>query len=149
MSDDKGGRPLFTPTREQRQMVQVLHAHGISQSTIAKNIGADGIDPRTLRRAFRAELHGAKEQVKAAMIAGLIKAGLGGNVAAIRYWLLCWGGPEWKPPQGHDNDAPNQAAGNTTIIIKGGLPPVVYTDQPDEDEAPAAAANGKGNGTSH
>lgn len=119
-------------------MVQVLHAHGISHTTIARNIRSTeyphGIHQRTLTKAFKEELGNAREQVKAGLIASLIKSGLAGNVSAIKYWLGLFGGPEWRMTH-LDPDAPNaNANGNTTIIIRGGLPPVVISSDADEDE---------------
>ncbi len=98
MSDDArtgAGRPPFAPRPEQRQMVQVLRANGVPLDTIARNIG---ITKPTLRKYFRDELSHGFEQVKAAMGAALVKAGLGGNVGAQRYWLATQGGENWRPP---------------------------------------------------
>jgi hypothetical protein len=87
------GRPPFEPTDSQRQIVQVLRSNGIPQRTIAANIGCD---VQTLRKHFRVELADGHDQVKAAMGAALVRAGLAGNVGALRYWLSTHGGPEWR-----------------------------------------------------
>jgi hypothetical protein len=160
MSDEpprrRRGRPVgtgFVPNRETRWLVQVLHAHGIPHKTIAANIDtdndgiADGVSVKTLRKVFRKELDGAVLQLKAAMIAAVVKNALGGNFGAQKYWLSLYGGPEWKLTQGIDGEMPNTGA--TTIIIEGGLPPMAYrsaeADADDENETPAPT-NGKGNG---
>jgi len=87
------GRPPFEPTDSQRQIVQILRSNGISQRTIAANIGCD---VQTLRKHFRVELADGHVQVVAAMGAALVRAGLAGNVNAIKYWLSTHGGPEWR-----------------------------------------------------
>lgn len=140
------GRPPYEPNREQRSMVQVLSAHGVAQRIIAKSLG---IDTGTLRRAFKEELRHGFDYVKAAMGAAVVKAGLGGNVTAQRYWLSCWGGPEWRVPAGADPNAPAPDAhsGNTTIIIKGGLPPVVYHEEEDPETAMVNLVKANGHGT--
>src|ERR1700733_1966768 len=153
MPDDPArgrGRPAFVPNHATRQLVQVLHAHGIPHKIIALNIDtnddgiADGIDQKTLRKVFRKELSTAVLQLKSAMIAAVVKNALGGNFGAQKYWLSLDGGPEWKLAQGMDGEMPNSGA--TTIIIEGGLPPMGrHGADEDEDETPAPT-NGKGNG---
>lgn len=145
------------PTKEQRWLVQVLHAHGIPLAAIARNVRDDGqhIDVKTLKKAFKAELATAFVQVKAAMIAALVRTGMQGNVTAQRYWLLTQGGPEWRVPWGNDRDgaAPIIAGAGesgTTIIIKGGLPPIDY-DAPviEHEDVPRATNGAGGNGRDH
>jgi hypothetical protein len=78
------GRPAFVPTPEQRRMVQVLAAHGIGQRLLAKTVG---INVKTLAKVFRGELTDGLESVKASMILTVIRAGLGGDWHAAKYWL--------------------------------------------------------------
>jgi hypothetical protein len=142
------GRPQFEPTREQRWLVLVLRAHGISHDTIARNLTPDGgISVPTLKRAFKQELAGGYEHVKASMIAALVRAGAQGNVGAIKYWLATHGGQEWRMPH-NDSDAPtvNVNGGSATIIVKGGLPDTLF---PDEEETEGDRVNGTGNGADH
>jgi hypothetical protein len=151
----RGGRPPFVPNQATRQMVQVLHAHGIPHKIIAMNIDTDGdgiangIDQKTLRKVFRKELDTAALQLKSAMIAAMVKNALGGNFGAQRHWLALFGGPEWKLTQGIDGEAPG--AGSTTIVIEGGLPPAIYQNgervNAEPDDEPPAKANGKANGS--
>jgi hypothetical protein len=148
--------PAFVPTTEQRWLVQVLHAHGIPLAAIARNVKDDGqrIDVKTLKKAFKEELSTAKLQVKAAIIAALVRSATQGNVTAQRYWLLTQGGPEWKNPwNDRDGEAPITAGAGetgTTIIIKGGLPPIDYNAPilEHEDIVPRST-NGSGNGRDH
>lgn len=157
------GRKPFVPTREQRWVVQVLHAHGFSHRFIARKIGIDengkptAIGERTLRKAFKDDLADAHLQVKAAMVATLVRTGLNGNVSAMKYWLACFGGPEWRIPAGADGELPaSQGIGQTTIVIRGGLPPVIHqgradmVEEDDDGDPPPRKTNGHGmNGSDH
>ena len=59
-----------------------------------------GISLTTLKRHFRVELTRGRDEVVAAIGGGLVRAALGGNVHAMRYWLMCRGGPAWRPVTG-------------------------------------------------
>lgn len=167
MPDRPGpGRPAFVPTNKQRRLVQVLHAHGIGFRTIARNLDTEdrepprGISVQTLRKHFKTELRDAHEQIKSAMVAALVRAGTGGNVNAIKYWLLCWGGPEWRM-QAKDGDSAfdNPSSAETVIVVRGGIPSI-HSNVPPEMLAPRFGEydpiddnpfdgdriNGKGNG---
>src|SRR5262252_8790588 len=90
------GQPQFEPTRAQRQLVQLLWAHGFSQEKIAARIfhqrdldrdgiareGAKPISLDTLRKHFRAELDQAKDNLKSAMIANIVRAANNGQWGA-------------------------------------------------------------------
>jgi hypothetical protein len=93
------GRPPFEPTDNQRQLVQVLVSNGISHASIAEQIG---VSEPTLRRAFKRELVNGHERIKAAMGAAIVRAGLGGNMFAAKYWLSTHGGPDWKVVEGRE-----------------------------------------------
>jgi len=141
---NKGGRPRYQPKPQDRQLVHALHAHGFSLRFIAKKVG---IDVTTLRKAFREDLRQAHEEIKAAMVASLLRSANGGAWGAAKYWLMCFGGPEWKPPrEAEDVLPPGANAGNTTIVIRGGLPPQVYTDAGPDIEGVPPKMNGRGNG---
>lgn len=123
-------------------MIQVLQAHGVPQRIMAQNIsrgpGQQGIDVKTLRKVFKRELADGFEQVKAAIGSAVVKSALGGSVAAQKYWLYCFGGPEWKPTQSPDLPPGASGAGGTTIIIRGGMSAAVLDakPEPDDDEEP-------------
>jgi hypothetical protein len=51
------GHPDFVPTHDQRQLVQMASAIGLTQLAIAEELGIDG---KTLRKHFRRELDGGK-----------------------------------------------------------------------------------------
>lgn len=143
----------FEPTPDERFMVHTLTSHGISHSVICSMIRRreGGITEKTLRKHFRAQLDGGREVVKATLIVSLIRAGNSGNVAAIKYWLALFGGPEFKLQSGDADIPAGVAAGTTTIVIHGGLPTITHTmDEDDEDDAAPVnghGTNGHSNGT--
>jgi hypothetical protein len=91
------GQPPFEPTPAQRQTVQVLRANGDALPIICRNIG---VTEKTLRKHFTEELAGGHAQVVASMGAAVVRAGLNGNVFAMKYWLCTHGGPEWRVVEG-------------------------------------------------
>lgn len=155
----KGGRPLFEPSKDQRNLVTILHAHGFSIEFMRRKVQHTGerMSVATFKRAFRNELRDAHSEVKANMIGAVVRAGLKGNVGAQRYWLQTQGGPEWRVSWSGDPDAPPPSGitQGTTIIVQGGLAPVVYQDDPagQADASPlngSGKPNGKGtNGSGH
>jgi hypothetical protein len=98
------GQPPHRPTDKQRQTVEVLKANGNPHKVIARVIG---IDEKTLIKHYRKELDDGFAQVKAMMGAAVVKAGLRGNIAALRYWLMCRGGPEWRHRDTEDGTVQN------------------------------------------
>jgi len=146
----------FEPTPEERFLVQTLSSHGISHGVIANVVrrSSGGITVKTLYKYFREDLNGGRETVKATLIAALIRAGISGNVNAIKYWMCLFGGPEWKvQPVSDDPSLPlgSSQPGTTTIVIHGGLPATVY-HQPqigaDEEEEEQSNGHDRGNGAS-
>ena len=153
------GRPPYEPTEDERFLVSVLHTHGISHQVIAGyvNRNGGGIHPKTLRKVFRQELKQARERVKSAMIAAIVRAGVQGNVTAAKYWLSLFGGDEFRPAR-FDDDLPASPidpgtgidqSGGMTIKIIGGLPvvPVQTIDETGEEVDETPPPSGKGNGT--
>lgn len=68
-------------------------AEFVSPGAIARTVG---IDMKTLNKHFRTELAEGKATVVAAIGASVVKAALAGNLFAARYWLSCFGGPQWR-----------------------------------------------------
>ncbi len=124
MSDvaiDLGGRPPFEPSPEQRQMVQILRANGISVEAIARSIG---VSTPTLRKYFKIELLHGYEHVKGAMGHTLVKEGLKGNVSAICFWLARQGGEEWRLKEKHEFGFTASAGGQANVVPLLVLQPV-------------------------
>jgi hypothetical protein len=122
------GQPKHQPTDKTRQMVQVLKANGNTHKVIAMVMG---IDEKTMMKHYRSELDNGFDQVKSMVGAALVKASLGGNIGAIRYWLACRGGPEWKQ-RASDEDGGN-TTGGATIVIRGGIASVHH--EPSDESA--------------
>jgi len=74
---NRGGRPPYRPTDEERKVVQIAAAIGIPHEEIAKHLnGGEGIAPKTLRKHFRDELdHGMFK----------LQARMGANLAALAF----------------------------------------------------------------
>jgi hypothetical protein len=88
------GRPTFEPTDTQRTRVSELAACGVRQEIIAKRVG---IDPKTLRKAFRKELREGKADACAIVAESLFRKATGdgkGAVTAAIFWLKTQAG--WK-----------------------------------------------------
>ena len=130
-------RPKFTPTAEQRDLVEQLAAFGIPQEDIVQFVKKkDGtpVTEKTLRQYFRAELDsgGVKANVKVAK--GLFKNATtptdthpGGNPTSQIFWLKTRG--RWK-------EAPQQVE----VTGKDGAPVEQRTTVVDEKQIKAAVA---------
>ncbi len=92
-SINRGGRPPFMPTRDQRNLVKTLVSNGNGERVIAE---LPGVDRKTLRKHFREELRTGREHVLAMVGAAVVESAISGNVLAQKYWLATHGGPEWK-----------------------------------------------------
>lgn len=128
---NKGGRPRFQPTRQQRRLVQIMAANGTSQEIMANNIlwsedNPRPIDLKTLRKAFRAELDYGYAQTVAHMGVAIVNQGLNGNIAAARYWMQTHGGDEWRVTEnirhGLTSDTPAQGLVAPVLVIQPVLP---------------------------
>lgn len=89
----KRGRPRFSPTDRQRQLVEHLAAVGIRQEQIARLLEnphtGRGIDPTTLRIHFREELDGGAVKASFAVLSNLYQMATGrgpGAVSAAIFW---------------------------------------------------------------
>lgn len=109
-------RALFEPSLDQRQTVRVMVACGIPQPSICAAIvnpesGAP-IDPKTLRRAFRAEIKDAKATANGLVAQSLFSKATGNgtqSVTAAIFWLKTQAG--WREAEGPDvSDDPPPAA---------------------------------------
>ncbi len=80
------GRKAFTPSEEQRHLVQLMSSYGIRQTDIATEVGLRS--PKTLRKHFREDLDrgriGADIRVRKTLY-GMATSGK--HLAATRHWL--------------------------------------------------------------
>jgi hypothetical protein len=82
----KIGRPPFQPTDEQRKIVSMCAAVGITQEDIARIIVTGGIDADTLAKHFREELDVAATKANAQVGGMLYNKALSGDVTAGIWW---------------------------------------------------------------
>jgi hypothetical protein len=122
----------FNPTDDQRDLERVLAAQPNSQKLIALVIGCD---VKTLRKAFRAELHHGRELVDAMVGAAVVRSALQGNVAAQKFYLLTHRVPGWQIP--HSGDPSADAAIAAALAANGDdadLKPRIYIPETDREE---------------
>ena len=85
--------PLFEPTDEQRKFVRTLVAYGIPQDAIARLVidsRGSGIDSKTLRKHFRAEMDEAVVEANSKVAETLYRMAVSGDCpAATFFWLKC------------------------------------------------------------
>jgi hypothetical protein len=141
-------RKAFAPTDAQRYLVKVLTTTGTPIGIIAKYVTEDGgIDEKTLRKHFAAEIATGREWVIAGLGLSVIRAGLAGDWRAALAYLARFGPPGWKLTQSDSDASVTAGAGVTHIIIEGGLPRVNHFEDEDgdpvgEDDAePAQSVN--------
>lgn len=82
---NKGGRPAFVPTDDERKMVSQMVAVGIPQDEIAMCV-RDGIDVKTLRKAFGHEIATAKTRANARVAGSLFNRAINGSDTAAIWW---------------------------------------------------------------
>lgn len=102
------GRKPFTPTKEQRSMVQAMTGYGVPQEDICLVIlnptTGKPIDSKTLRRCFRTELDTGTVIANSKVAESLYNKALGvgqGAVTAAIFWLKTRAG--WKEVQVHEH----------------------------------------------
>jgi hypothetical protein len=89
---------------------------GVAHETIARVLK---ISVPTLKKYFGQELENGFEEIKARMGVALVRAGLSGNVAAMKFWLVTRGGPEWRIPK----DDPAMLGGDAEEVVHFYMPP--------------------------
>lgn len=92
----------FEPTAENRRLVRGMAAVSVPQEDIATLLE---IDPKTLRRHFRAELDRGSIEATAKVAQSLFQmATQGKNVAAAIFWMKARAGWREKPVETGDNE---------------------------------------------
>ncbi len=98
MSEKRGrGQPQYEPTQADRNTVKSMMATGFTQPQIARCIGTDGIDEKTLRLHFRDELDTSRDKANAAIANVAYQRAIAGEAWAVCFWLKCRAG--WKETQ--------------------------------------------------
>lgn len=107
------------PTDDTRKTVRILKSCANSHKTIALILG---IDEKTLMKRYREELDYGLEHTRGMVSAAVVRQALQGNINAAKFYLACFGGPEWK------QQAQEAAGGQTTIVVHGGIASVKHED---------------------
>jgi hypothetical protein len=84
------GRPKFSPTRSQRDLVMTITAAGLTKQQVADALG---VSPRTVLEKFRRELQTGRAVRIAENLALLRKAALKHNVSAMRALATLYAAP--------------------------------------------------------
>lgn len=115
-----------------------MAAYGVAQDDIATVLD---IDPKTLTKYYRKELDTAAAEANTKVAGALFSSALGDpdkgippNVTAQIFWLKTRA--RWKEAKDPGDANP---AGTTTIIVRGGLPPLIESE-PQALPAPAPQA---------
>lgn len=94
-------RPAHQPDPTQRRQVEALAGYGIPEPEIA---GLIGVDPKTLRKHYRAELDHGHTKANARVAENLFKKATGDGreaVIAAIFWLKARAG--WREVQRHEH----------------------------------------------
>ena len=87
--------PAFEPIDEQRRLVRAMAGFGVPQDDIATQLD---IDPKTLRKYFRAELDRGMVEANVKVAQSLFQMATSGkNVAAAIFWMKARAG--WREKQ--------------------------------------------------
>ena len=103
----KAGRPPYQPTKEGRQMVEVLRANAVDVGDIARQLG---IDRKTLYNYFSEELANGKATIISRIGAQVIKRAMAGDNTMIMFYLKNHGGDAWKDKARLEHTGPNGTA---------------------------------------
>ena len=98
-------KPSHEPTDAQRQLVQLHTTVGTTQAVIADILG---IDLKTLRKHYRAELDQAKSKANATIGGALFNKAKGGDTAAMIFWMKTQAG--WRERQEIEHSGPDGGA---------------------------------------
>src|SRR6266699_6373090 len=95
----------FKPNEADKITVRVMAAAGFPHEAIARCLGEDGIDPKTLRKHFEHELATASARANAAVANKLYQMAIAGDPpAATMFWLKCRA--NWREVQAIDHSGP-------------------------------------------
>lgn len=100
MTEEKpvSGMPPHEPTRATRDLVKLHTMVGTTQEAIASIIG---IDPKTLRKYYRAELDQSKAKANATIGGALFNKAKSGDTTAMIFWMKTQAG--WRETQQIDH----------------------------------------------
>ena len=108
----RNGRPPYKPNDRDRQTVSVMVAAGIQQENIARCIGENGVDLKTLKKYYKEELETSADKANAKVAQSLFQQATNGNTSAAIWWSKSRKG--WKETVKNENEN----SGDLTINIK-------------------------------
>lgn len=111
---NKGGRPPFKPTDDERKQVSQMCAVGIPHEQIAMVVRG-GIDADTLKKHFKTELREAKIRANAKIGGTLFNKAINGDTAAAIFWAKTQMG--WKETSKHELTGEDGAPLKVTQVI--------------------------------
>jgi len=121
-------KPPHAPTDAQRQLVQLHATVGTTQDVIADILG---IDKKTLRKHYRAELDQAKSKANATIGGALFNKAKAGDTTAMIFWMKTRAG--WREKQDVNH-----------VSEDGSMSPKAHRELSDDELAKiVAAAHGK------
>ena len=93
----RGGQNKFKPSDADRNTVKSMAAAGFKHESIARCLGAHGIDLKTMYKYFRDELDTSADMANAVIANVAYSAAARGEAWAVCFWLKCRG--RWKETQ--------------------------------------------------
>jgi len=104
-------KPPHAPTDAQRQLVQLHATVGTTQDVIADILG---IDKKTLRKHYRAELDQAKSKANATIGGALFNKAKAGDTTAMIFWMKTRAG--WREKQDVNHVSEDGSMSPKTIV---------------------------------
>jgi hypothetical protein len=118
-------RPRWQPTAKEREQVSMMTAIGIAQPAICRILK---VSEKTLRRACRFEIATGQAQANTQVGEALFQAAVGGNVAAMIFWMKTRAG--WKETITIEQSKPVAEMTDlefNRVLLANGLDPIDVT----------------------
>lgn len=114
MSEDiqKSGRPPHEPTKQTRELVSLHATMGTPQEVISDLLE---IDPKTLRKYYRAELDQSVAKANATIGGALFNKAKSGDTTAMIFWMKTRAG--WHEKQQVDHTSSDGSVGPARIEL--------------------------------
>ncbi|HLV84217.1 MAG TPA: hypothetical protein VKY62_10615 [Devosia sp.] len=123
MAEKRRTKPPHEPTKATRDTVQMHALVGTPQEVIADVLN---IDPKTLRKHYRAELDLAKARANATIGGALFNKAKSGDTAAMIFWMKTQAG--WKETSINDHTSSDGSMNAPARIIIEGVRPNADSD---------------------
>ena len=114
INKSKGGRPVFEPTQDERQLVEALSGYGLRHCDIC-HLVRDGISEPTLAKHFATELARGRAKAFSHVGKSLFQLAKEGNIQAAIWFSKTQMG--WRETQGLDVSSSDGSMSPPTTII--------------------------------